>query len=127
MFKNLLDEELIQKDIFKSVSVPKENKYIVDVKNIYSKNKIINLLNMVEDTFLELPVNLSLYLGLRRGEIVGLKWGNVFFEDRYVYICNTITRAGNVTLDKCLERRQCKVSCCHIYNPQLVFCHFLYL
>lgn len=105
MFKNLLDEELIQKDIFKSVSVPKENKYIVDVKNVYSKNEIINLLNMVEGTFLELPVNLSLYLGLRRGEIVGLKWGNVFFEDRYVYICNTITRAGNVICEKTVKTR----------------------
>ena len=100
IFTSLFRENIIEKNIFSDIEIPKENKYIIDESNIYSKKEIVKLLDLIKGTELELPIKLSLFLGLRRGEIVGLKWKNVFLEESYLYICNNITRVGKITSEK---------------------------
>ena len=51
-------------------------------------------------TQLEVPVKLAAYLGLRRGEVLGLKWGHVDFDNGIIHICNTRTEAGNTVIEK---------------------------
>ena len=51
-------------------------------------------------TQLEVPVKLAAYLGLRRGEVLGLKWEHVDFENSILYINNTRTQAGKNTIEK---------------------------
>lgn len=42
---------------------------------------------------LALPILLALLLGLRRGEVLGLKWSDIDFENRIVHIQRTATPA----------------------------------
>lgn len=44
---------------------------------------------------MELPINICLYLGLRRGELCGLKWQDIDFDNRTISIHETRTQAGN--------------------------------
>lgn len=79
------------------------NNFMEDMKLIVSEQKVVEVyrLNQVEKLFVELKgypielgVKLELYLGLRRGEINGLKWENVDIENHVIYIRETRTAAG---------------------------------
>lgn len=54
----------------------------------------------VEGTYLEAPVVLAVYLGLRRGEVLGLRWSDVDFEAGILHIANTRTKAGGKVIEK---------------------------
>ncbi|MDD4113222.1 MAG: site-specific integrase, partial [Herbinix sp.] len=59
------------------------------------------LFDLVEnDHILKPAVYLAGTLGLRRGEITGLKWENVDFENRIIYIKEARVRAGNEIIAK---------------------------
>lgn len=54
--------------------------------DIYTNEQAKKMLLLVQNTSLEIPVKLGLYLGLRRGEINGLKWKNVDLQKRnYIF------------------------------------------
>lgn len=52
------------------------------------------LFEKIEGHPLEIPVKIAGYLGLRRGEINGLKWQDVDFDNKQLYIKDTRTKAG---------------------------------
>ncbi|WP_281426881.1 tyrosine-type recombinase/integrase [Paenibacillus solanacearum] len=58
------------------------------------------MLEKVKDTKLELPIYLAGYLGLRREEIVGLKWKFLDFDQRILYIHEVRTSAGDKVIIK---------------------------
>lgn len=58
------------------------------------------LLKIAEGTREEIIIKLGIFLGLRRGEIAGLKWHNVDFDNRLVHIRETRTTAGSVSIEK---------------------------
>ena len=50
------------------------------------------LLKKAEETEIEPIIVLCVYYGLRRSEVIGLKWSAVNFRDKTIQICNTITK-----------------------------------
>ena len=58
------------------------------------------LCESVKGTPLEIPVMLAAFLGLRRGEVAGLRWNDIDFDNRIIYIRNTRTKAGNKIIEK---------------------------
>lgn len=54
----------------------------------------------VKDTQLEIPVKLAAYLGLRRGEVLGLKWEHIDFGSATLTVNNTRTKAGKNVIEK---------------------------
>lgn len=62
--------------------------------------EIAKLCQSVKGTQLELPVMLAAYMGLRRGEILGLKWEHIDFETCTLSIENTRTMVGNSVVEK---------------------------
>ena len=62
--------------------------------------EIAQLCRSVKGTQLELPVMLAAYMGLRRGEILGLKWEHIDFETRTLSIENTRTMVGKNVVEK---------------------------
>nr|WP_268240165.1 site-specific integrase [Paenibacillus marchantiophytorum] len=62
---------------------------------MYTKEQVSILLSKVQHTKLELPVYLAVFLGLRREEITGLRWGCVDLVERVVRIEQVRTAAGN--------------------------------
>lgn len=62
--------------------------------------EIAELCNSVKGTQLEVPVLLAAYMGLRRGEILGLKWEHIDFEKTTLSIENTRTMVGKNIVEK---------------------------
>lgn len=59
----------------------------------YTAKEARKLLYAVHGTVLERPVFLSAMFGLRRSEVVGLKWENIDWKNKTLEICGSITRA----------------------------------
>lgn len=70
------------------VDLPKLEKYRA---NFYSKEEINNLLKVFEGDRLELVVNIAAYYGLRRSEVLGLKWDAIDFDKGTLSVCRKIT------------------------------------
>lgn len=71
------------------VELPKIQPYNA---NYYSNQEILTLLKVIENTKLETPVLLGCYYGLRRSEIVGLKWSAIDFTRENIFINHTVTQ-----------------------------------
>lgn len=91
------------------IVLPKRQKFHGEV---YNEDEIISLLKNVQGTTLEIPVTLAAVLGLRRGEILALKWSDINWESQQIKICRSLihcsegyqlvspkTESGHRTLD----------------------------
>lgn len=68
--------------------------------SFYSIEQINQLLTIVENTKLELPVKLGLFLGLRKEEILGIKWDNLDLDKKLLRITQVRTAAGGKVYEK---------------------------
>lgn len=84
--------ERINKNSAKFVSPPKKKRREAEY---YTPEQAAKLLSAAKGSRLELPINICLYLGLRRGELCGLKWQDIDFDNRTISIHETRTQAGN--------------------------------
>ncbi|CAM3699302.1 tyrosine recombinase XerC [Marinicrinis lubricantis] len=86
-----LKQQYVYRNVADAVSLPKKKRF---EGRSYDITQLHDLLDKVKDTRIELPIYLAGYLGLRREEIVGLKWKNVDINQRLVYISEVRTKAG---------------------------------
>ena len=61
----------------------------------YNERQIEQLLDCAKNDLLEIPIRLALFYGLRRSEILGLKWNAIDFEEKTIAIKHTVVKAGN--------------------------------
>ena len=59
----------------------------------YNEKEMMQLFEAVKDTPLELIVILTAFYGLRREEVLGLKWNAIDFDKRTITIKNVVTEA----------------------------------
>ena len=78
------------------VVLPKSVKYTA---NIYTVSEMIKVLDLARGTDMYIPVLLATNLGLRRGEVLALKWEHIDFENAVVHIKENrvITENGALT------------------------------
>lgn len=81
--------DIIAINISDNVSLPKQKKY---KPQIYDEKNFRNLLVAVEGTFDEIPILLAGVVGLRRGEIFGLRWRDINFKNNTIAIVETNVR-----------------------------------
>lgn len=62
---------------------PKEHTYL-------EEDDIVTLFSVIEGDIAEIPILLALWLGLRRSEIMGLRWEHVDFTRRKLRIINSV-------------------------------------
>ncbi len=79
--------EQIKRNVSTLVTIPKLKKYKAEV---YDEAEIINLLNIAKGTEMEVPITLGATLGLRRGEILGLKWPDINLREGKITITNNL-------------------------------------
>lgn len=72
------------------VRLPKIEPYIGDY---YNSEELKELFRIVRGTKIEFPVIMAAYYGLRRSEIVGLKWSAVDFNYKTIQIRHTVTNS----------------------------------
>ncbi len=66
---------------------PKLKKYQAE---FLSEDELRELILLVKDTTVEIPVTLCAVYGFRRSEVLGLKWDNVDLDERTITICETL-------------------------------------
>lgn len=66
----------------------------------YTIEEMRKLLDSVKGTPIELAVYLAGFMGLRRGEVAGLKWSDVDLEERVISINNSRTQVGSEVDEK---------------------------
>lgn len=83
--------ELLTENPADKVELPKMKKHIAEY---YSAEEVKTLLENVKGTPLETVVYLASWFGLRRGEIIGLRWSSIDFERGILSITGTVKDKG---------------------------------
>ncbi len=73
------------------VERPKKEKF---AGNIYNEKELEQLFEVVKDDPIELGVILAAFYGLRRSEVVGLRWDAIDFEQKTITIRHTVTQVS---------------------------------
>lgn len=60
--------------------------------SFYTIDELNKLFTVIKGTQIETPVLFAAYYGLRRSEILGLKWESIDFDNKTISICNKIIR-----------------------------------
>ena len=66
---------------------PKKNEYVA---SFYSKEELNTLLKIVKEDQLYVPIALASYYGLRRSEVLGVKWSNIDFDNKRINIWHKV-------------------------------------
>lgn len=88
----------IGRNIMESVDPPQKEKK--SIASFYTKDQVITLLKAAEGTLLELPIAISVLLGLRKGEVLGLKWEHIKFEKGTIEIFETRIKSSKGVIIK---------------------------
>lgn len=80
--------DLVPANSAAKVDLPRVPKYIA---NYYNETELKQLFHTVKETPLELGIHLSAFYGLRRSEVVGLKWNAIDFERKTISIHHIVT------------------------------------
>lgn len=122
-------QDAVVNDLIKSnpaykVKPPKKEKPKHD---FYTADELIQLLEAVKGTEIEVPIFLAVMFGLRRGEVVGLRWSDIDFENQTLTINGSVTRQkyGDKILD--VFDTALKTEASHsVYNLNNKVCDYLY-
>lgn len=88
--KYALKTDLVTQNVAEKVDRPKKNDY---QPVFLDADELQHLFEVVKGTKFELPVLVAAFYGLRRGEVVGLKWDAIDFERDTITIKHIVTNA----------------------------------
>mgnify|MGYP004627216523 FL=1 len=112
------DEDNIILPVIKKIKMLDiDNKFKGDFYTENECRELIKYLNKSNDFRLKAAASLSLFCGLRRGEICGLKWENVDFERKKIIIKDSKIQIGAVLIDKGTKT---EASRREVYMPAIV-------
>lgn len=86
--KYAVKTDLILMNPADKVDRPRKNTFVA---SFYSQDEFTALFSAVEGTLIEVPVKLSAFYGLRRSEVMGLKWDAIDFDRNTITIQHTVT------------------------------------
>ena len=95
----LLEKKNVMNKPTRGIEKLKEETFIAQT---YTMEELNQLLSIVKDDIIEIPVLLAAYYGLRRSEVVGLKWDAIDFENNWIFINHTIIQVSGCG-DKIIE------------------------
>lgn len=92
----------VNKDLLKTnpssrVELPKRTKHIAD---FYTPDEMETLLRASMGTSMETVVLLAAWFGLRRGEIIGMKWSCIDFNNATLTVRGTMTRTKTMSFEE---------------------------
>lgn len=88
---------LVPRNIADYVTPPKGKKYVAEV---YSPKELQHLLEVAQETEMEIPIVLAAALGLRRGEVLALQWQDIDFASNRLSVRNNRVQTTQGTLTK---------------------------
>lgn len=87
-FKDAVRKDYLENNPMLKVDRPKKNSFR---PNFYSKDEVQQLLEVSQDDPLHLCILITAYYGLRRSEVLGLKWSSIDFERKSITINHKVT------------------------------------
>lgn len=99
-FKYALENDLIEYNYIERSRLPLFDEHRF-TPTVYTAEQIRTLLDFAEKTSsaVSLFLFLEMFTGARKGEILGLTWNNVNFEDNTIHICKNRTGSKKEVLD----------------------------
>jgi len=90
--------QMISRNVAALVTLPKVKPYKAKV---YTEDQLVVLMRAAQGTEMELLIALAVALGLRRGELLGLRWADIDFENKTLTVSNNLvqTMKGSVNKD----------------------------
>ena len=92
-FKDAVRKDYLETNPMLKVDRPKKNSFR---PNFYSKDEVQQLLEVSQDDPLHLCILITAYYGLRRSEVLGLKWDSINFAMQTLTIRHTVARVTKV-------------------------------
>ena len=80
--------DLLDSNPADKVERPKKNSFM---GSFYDSDEVARLFEAAKGTLLEVPVFLGAFYGLRRSEVLGLKWSAIDFQSNTITIKHTVT------------------------------------
>ena len=99
--------ELIPKNPCDNLTLPKLQRFEPDV---YSMEEVEHLLNCAKGTSMYLPMMIEICLGLRRGELLALRWHHVDFDEGTVTVEENLVTVDNKRITKAPKTKSGKRS-----------------
>ena len=93
---------------------PKKEKF---TGSFYNATELAQLFEVVRDDPIELAVILAAFYGLRRSEVVGLKWDAIDFEQKTITIRHTVTQTCIDGKSTVIEKDRTKTKSSHRTLP----------
>ena len=87
--KSAVITEIIDSNPASKLEPIKVKEYTADY---YTQDELLNLMQIIETTPIELPVIIAGVYGLRREEVIGIKWNAIDFKDKTLTIRHTVGR-----------------------------------
>lgn len=81
------ENRIINQNPFRLVDAPKKSKYNYE---FYDSEEVKKLIECIQDSKYYIPIILAVTRGMRRNEILGLRWQDVDFNKRKIYIRHSI-------------------------------------
>ena len=104
-----VDNDLISRNPCNKVNLPRQTKQEVEA---FNNEEIKNVLDCAQDTDLYFPIYLMLHTGMRRGELLGLRWCDVHIDSSdtyYIEIKQTrLSSAGKEFFDTPKSANSCR-------------------
>ena len=92
VFEYACIDGIIEKNPARGIKKPKVQKYEA---HPYTSEELQKLIGCVRGTDMELPIMLAVLFGLRRSEVIGLRWSNINFDNKTLNVCESVTRQKN--------------------------------
>ena len=98
-FKDAVKRRIIPANPVDQANRPKKEQFI---SGFYNAEEVKQLLELTRDDEIYIPILLAAYYGLRRSEVVGVKWSAIDFTENTLTIRHTVhsTEEGLVTKDR---------------------------
>lgn len=98
-FKDAVKRRIIPSNPVDQANRPKKEQYIA---SFYNAEEVKQLLELVKEDEIYIPILLAAYYGLRRSEVVGLKWSAIDFSENTLTVRHTVhsTEEGIVVKDR---------------------------
>ena len=81
--------EIIDSNPATKLEIIKTKEYTADY---YTQDELLNLMEIIKTTSIELPVIIAGIYGLRREEVIGIKWNAIDFKTKTLTIRHTVGR-----------------------------------
>lgn len=97
IFQDALHNGLIKSNPCEYAKMPKIDKPSPKVGTIYTPEQCKKLLELTKGTILHDMIYITFIYGLRRSEMLGLKWDAIDFDNNTINICHTVVVQKTVT------------------------------